>query len=217
MALRNLSLKGNAVYDAGANEGALPLFFSRKVGPGGRVVAFEPIPDSLAISRRNLSLNRVTNVTVVPFDLGQTTEVRSCVAMAGSGGRVSMADADHPDVRYARGGSMRVAPLSALVRQMRLPVPDFVKMDIEGAELEALQGARPLLAECHPTLFIELHGVGPKDKAQRGEAVCALLHDLGYALFHVETSARVTPDRFVPGRGHLLCLAPTDNGERMTV
>jgi FkbM family methyltransferase len=53
---------------------------------------------------------------------------------------------------------VRVGALSTAVREHNLPLPELIKIDIEGGEIEMLEGSREVLGKCRPILLIELHG-----------------------------------------------------------
>lgn len=203
--LRLLPLAGAVVYDVGANIGVFSLFFSRQVGASGQVVAFEPAAANFAKLMRNLRLNRVSNVLPMALGLGAAAATCAAYAIGGSGGTMTMMQSESPDPRYVRAGTMRVEPLDAVAAEHALPKPDFIKLDVEGAELDVIEGARGVLRSSRPRLFIELHGHGAGDKSRGGECLATMLDELGYAMVHVETAARVSPRGFVPGVGHLLC------------
>lgn len=153
------------VFDIGANVGYYTLLSSVKVGTGGKVFALEPSPRCLAFLKRHIELNSITNVEV--FDLavaGTSTSAKFEEGPSLSMGRISAAG----DVE------IRTASLDDLVLQGRIPLPHVIKMDIEGAEYDALQGARKVLTEGEPVLFLSTHGRAVH------EACCRFLSDAGY-------------------------------------
>ena len=93
------------------------------------------------------------------------------------------------------------------IREMGLPVPDFIKIDIEGGELDALVGARSTLTTHKPQLFLEMHGETMNLKRKNVAAIVASLNELGYRdIRHVETDARIDVENSaVAAEGHLYC------------
>lgn len=160
---------GMVMYDVGANVGFFTLIGSRLVGPRGRVVAFEPLEQNAVALRRNIELNGIENVSVVELALGAQRA------------RIGMRVPDTPDAgtQASLGGAgpvVDVAPLDDL----DLPEPDLVKIDIEGAELDAVRGMRATLEQSTPTLIVEVH-----DRAgtsERWDALADLLHELDYSI-----------------------------------
>ena len=141
---------GSVFYDVGANVGIYSLLSSLLVG-GGRVYAFEPVPRNLAYLRKHLELNHARNVEILPFaicdKIGQAQfEVEASGLMGNLAGEGSL--------------SVTTATLDSLVENGRIAPPDFVKMDIEGAELSALRGASFIFQRYRPVLFLATHGRG---------------------------------------------------------
>jgi FkbM family methyltransferase len=161
---------GGVAYDVGANAGYYTLLLSRRVGPEGRVVAFEPLPGNLASLLRNIELNEVTNTTVFAS------------AVSAADGWVGFQPGANNAVGHLGSGAdqLRVATVSLDAAISRgLPPPDLVKMDVEGAEADVLAGASVLLAMRRTTWFVSLHGAGPR------EACVGLLRSSGYELTDV--------------------------------
>ncbi len=146
--LAELPIEGRTVWDVGAHIGFFALLFERM---GARVVAVEPDPENAERLRENVRLNRVSVEVVeeaVGREVGSTRIVR--------GGRMTRVAADD-----AAGTTVREVTLDDLGR--RYGYPDLIKLDVEGAELEALAGA-PEVLERMPTLFIEAHSSAITDE-----------------------------------------------------
>jgi FkbM family methyltransferase len=134
------SLKpGMTFVDLGANIGYFTVIAGKSISPGGRVYAFEPLPPIADYLERNIRENGLQDVVrverlavsdqsgVVRFSAGETSSVGAHIAdTSGAGIDVPTVSLDD---HFARAGWPRV---------------DFVKMDIEGAELAALRGMREL-------------------------------------------------------------------------
>ena len=139
----------DVVYDVGANTGFYTLLASRLCGAAGRVVAFEPLPRNLAFLREHVRLNRADNVTVLDV------AVSSAPGSARFQGKLGSAQG-----RIAGDGELevRTTSLDAIVRDCIAPPPHLIKMDIEGGELSALQGAQEVLQRHRPTVLLATHG-----------------------------------------------------------
>lgn len=140
---------GMKVLDIGANAGFYTLAFSRLVGDDGHVWAVEPYAGNAAHLLAHIRHNRLHNVTVVQAAVGDREGVTGF--HIGSNNCVGHLN----DVSSYK---VPVVSLDRLVADGTLPVPDLIKMDIEGAESAALEGARRLLAEKKAMFFIALHG-----------------------------------------------------------
>jgi FkbM family methyltransferase len=179
---------GGVVYDLGANVGYYTLLSAVLAGPRGRVFAFEPLPRNLEFLRRHLSLNRIDNATVIE------------AAVTDRGGTVRFEeDASTSKGRIGAQGSLEVrsVALDELVARERMPRPDLLKIDIEGGEFLALQGARRILTESHPVIFLSTHS------GKVHKECLAFLESLGY---------RIVPiDRRPLDRSRDVLATPSDN------
>jgi FkbM family methyltransferase len=162
---------GGVVYDLGANVGYYTLLSSVLAGPQGRVYAFEPLPRNLNYLKRHLALNRIGNATVIE------------AAVAERGGTVRFEeDASTSKGRIGAEGTLEVRSvgLDELAARERMPRPDLLKIDIEGGEFLALRGARKILADSHPAIFLSTH-------SGRVHKEClAFLESLGYRIVPID-------------------------------
>lgn len=198
---RSLPLCGLVIYDVGAYHGILTLSFALR---GAQVIAYEPNEANQARLIENIRLNHLTNVQVRKLGVG---------SQPGSG-TLQYAP------QMAGGGSLdpkAVAPISQPVDLTTLDhdiadhallPPDLIKIDIEGWELEALEGARATLDAYHPALFLEMHGETMGEKKRKAGEIIAFLRNAGYTdIRHVESGAAIRPgDEAQAAEGHLYCL-----------
>lgn len=210
--LEALPFRGQVVYDVGAFQGAYALFFSRRVGPAGLVVACEPQTANFAELARRLERQRVSNVRAVPLALGESAGVRTLFALPGMATTASLASEARTLFRRAVG-TAQVTTLDGLLAALHLPAPDFIKIDVEGHELEVLRGGEATLARHHPALLIEVHGIGRAAKTVRVQAIVAMLNALNYSVVHVESGRMVEAGRTEVRAGHLYACA-NGRGER---
>ena len=147
---------GMHVVDVGANEGLFTLFFRKRVGPGGRVIALEPSERELIHLKRNLRINRFLDVDVVPLAVGDHVgRARLSLAEAGHAGHNALGTPAAPWVSVVDQVEVEVSTLDTLSDARKWPRIDLIKMDIEGSELRALRGADRLLARDRPILLLE--------------------------------------------------------------
>jgi FkbM family methyltransferase len=181
--LRRFVRPGDVVYDCGANLGLYDRFLTATLG-ASRVVAFEPSPENRRFLAANLALGGIADrVTILPMALADEDGVAEFQVdnVQTTSGTLSKVTAGGPSEGRR---NLRLSPLTAqvlcrrldtVVAEEKLPPPDVIKVDVEGAEALLLRGAAGTLRERGPRLVIELHG------AAVAREVLSLLHDLGYA------------------------------------
>jgi FkbM family methyltransferase len=144
---------GDVVIDGGGCFGDTALYFAHKAGPDGRVFSFEFMPDNIRVFDRNLELNPglAERIDIVPNPLWSSSGQKLYVEGAGPGAHITPAPKSE--------GAMRVETLTIddLLLQKGLDRIDFIKMDIEGAELEALKGAEAVIRRFRPKLAISVY------------------------------------------------------------
>lgn len=205
--LSKLPLSGLTVYDVGSLEGMYTLFFARAVGDSGCVVAFEPNPKNCQAIRDNVALNGFRNVAAHQIGLGARQAQAELVIPFGIPGQGTVRG-DLQEHYLQRAGTARVRIRLESLDQFReghgLRPPDLVKIDVEGMELQVLQGAVETLRRFKPRLFIELHGLEESDRTRNVRELVNLLASIGYQPpLHVETGATVDARSRLPFEGHL--------------
>jgi len=141
---------GDIVFDIGAYVGDTALWFSKAVGPQGKVYAFEPEPSNFAKLKANLERNKVTNVIPLQLALSET-EGEMQVASAAGLSVITQA---------GTGLSVKVTTIDKFVEANKLPRVDFIKMDVEGHELKVLKGAHETIGAFKPSLALSVYHRG---------------------------------------------------------
>lgn len=207
--LSSLALEGQTVFDVGGDQGIYTLFFARRVGESGRVVTFEPNPESHRRIVANVELNAFRNVDVRRVALGAEQGTLTLVFPAGEPARGSADASIQAQIlksKNARTIESEVESLDAMIAS-GLPEPDLVKIDVEGLEMDVLRGMRRTLMERRPNLFIEVHGADAHGKDENARQIVRLLVDARYSIFHVESKQQVTLGNVeTASRGHLYCV-----------
>jgi FkbM family methyltransferase len=145
--IANSVTSGSVFYDIGANVGFYSLLASGLVRDG-RVFSFEPLPTNVEYLRKHLALNAAENVDVM--ELAISNEVGPAFFRKEKTGAMG---------RLEETGSATVftSTIDHLLQENRIAPPSYIKMDIEGAELRALLGARNCFMVHKPTLFLATH------------------------------------------------------------
>lgn len=158
---------GDVVYDIGAHVGVYSLFAAPRVGSSGRVYAFEPLPRNLGYLEQHLALNGIRNCSVMG------------VAVSSQTGAAAFDESVHPAMGHlgAAGDqtiTVRTVVLDDLVARRVIRPPSVVKLDIEGAEYDALRGAARVLSRHRPIVFVATHGAATHLRC------CELLVEAGF-------------------------------------
>ncbi|MBU8542822.1 MULTISPECIES: FkbM family methyltransferase [Roseomonadaceae] len=146
LAVRDHVRPGDIAFDVGANAGAFAMQMSRQAGPRGIVCAFEASPRIIGRTHHNLTAAGCHNVTLYHRAIWNR-----------SGDFVHIAEGSHLNDRVEQGAGGIPVPTLALddfIAATGLS-PSFIKMDIEGAELDALRGSARLIAEGRPIMALE--------------------------------------------------------------
>ena len=204
---QSLDLKGATVFDVGGFQGLLTMFFARLAK---QVVVFEPNPSSRKRLLENLALNRFTNIVVRPVGVGEAAgELELVFDPLMPGGASANRDV---------AGQIRSSSEDLHVERMQIvslddevaggaSAPAFVKIDVEGMELNVLKGMRKIMRSAQPSIYIEMHGATMEEKKANARAVVAELEQGGYMnIRHIESGAKITSaNADAAARGHLYC------------
>ncbi len=151
---RGIAVKdGDTVIDGGGCYGDTALYFAHHAGPTGSVHTFEFVPSNLRVLKKNLSLNAGFQERVVVVEKALWDKTGLCVHIMenGPGSRLSMDARPGYDVRS------ETISIDDHVRGAGLNRVDFIKLDIEGAEENALVGAERTIRHWRPTLAVSLY------------------------------------------------------------
>jgi FkbM family methyltransferase len=163
---------GMTFYDVGANIGFFSLMAARLVGPGGRVVAFEADPENAARLRTNAAKNGFSWIAVehqaVCAQAGEVLFQRADTAISPDRGVGHLVTSETAE-------TIRVNGTTLDDYSQRGTAPDFVKCDVEGAEVEVFRGAQRLLQEKRPVILCEMHS------EENGRLLRAQFEEVGYA------------------------------------
>jgi FkbM family methyltransferase len=179
---------GMTVLDIGAHHGLYTLLASKRVGRGGRVIAFEPSGRERQRLLRHLRVNRCANVTVEEVALGDCAgEVNLFVVE----GRDDWCNSLRAPAVTARTQIVRVEvrTLDEMLKRLGISSVDFIKLDVEGAELNLLRGACALLrSEWRPAILAEVQDIRTEPWGYAAREIIGYLKNARYRWFGI------TPD-----------------------
>ena len=152
---------GWVIYDIGANIGFHAMQFSLKTGNKGRVYCFEPNPLMVYFMQVNFSKNKLKNTEIIPLAI---TDMEKKIDFRINPGN-SLVSLGNDSKQFSSKTGMSIAVqgmnLDEIIIAYKLRVPDLIKLDIEGAEGQALTGMKNTLSIHQPLLLLEVHGKEP--------------------------------------------------------
>jgi FkbM family methyltransferase len=191
--------EGMTVFDIGANLGVYALSFAQRVGPTGRIYAFEPVPATFARLKEHIALNGATNIIPVPF------------ALFDREGRMEMwVDEEwHGEKSFFRQPKKKSMPLLVPVTTIDLFVNregiervDAIKLDAEGAELAIVRGADQTLRRDKPLLMVEINETTLTAAKTTPDELFATIVSYGYDAFVIRHGKTLPTDKVVKPYGY---------------
>jgi FkbM family methyltransferase len=174
--------QGDIVLDVGANVGRFTKIFCMLVGEKGKVFAFEPV--SMNYQRLlKLSFGNLTCFKMAMSDqIGQTTLYFPPV----DGAQASLVKQSFGNWKESPTIGEEICEmetLDSMIGKGKIPIPQFIKIDAEGAELAILKGGAQLLKTNSIKLFMELNAETMKSFAVTPQAIWAIVQSYGYSAF----------------------------------
>jgi FkbM family methyltransferase len=182
--LCGLNLAGATVYDVGACQGLVTLFFAKRAKT---VICFEP------------NSQNYRRILVRRTGVGSCRDTRRMIESQLMPGLSSIDENMGETLQNVKMGTVvEEIPIIALdeeIPKTNLPAPDFIKIDTEGWEIEVLRGARSTLERYRPSLLLEMHGATRSEKSQKVREIVAFLWELNYRQISlVETGTAISPE-----------------------
>jgi len=180
---RKLVRPGDLVFDIGANFGWYTGLLARQVGPRGKVHAFEPLPTVAALTRETIAMNGLEAIVELTNE-GVGSESGTFTVYTFKDlphGHASATDLGRAD---AMPHLCHITTLDEYVATRRMPQINFIKVDVEGHELEVFKGAtRTLSATEAPIVSFEINRRCLDNRGIAPTAVSGLLRNCGYSHF----------------------------------
>ncbi len=176
------------IIDCGANIGLSVIYFKRRF-PHAQVTAFEPDPTVFAALKENINNLNLDNVTLIEKGLGKNEETKSFFSEGADGGRIATSHDTKKNI------SIQIDRLSKYIQGS----VDFLKIDIEGAELETLEESKASLKNV-ARIFIEYHSLA--DAPQGLQKILSILTETGFR-YYIESTGVHSEHAFVKIEEHL--------------
>ncbi len=153
--VRRVLKSGNIVVDIGANIGYMTLFCSKYVGSQGKIYALEPEQRNYRALQDNIQINSITNV--IPLQLAATAEETTLKLYLASDNHGAHSTIFNESRLTTTFEEIQGKPLDSIALAENITTIDLVKIDVEGAEYEVIQGMDTILKHQRPILVIELN------------------------------------------------------------
>jgi len=184
---------GQLVFDIGGHHGEYAVLLAALVGARGKVVTFEPDEAAIRVLSANVALNgfeeRVQVEKQAIFDTKAPRQLfarhgnaQSSLARTGLGGAQTEDDVE----RYM----IATIPLDDFLFEAGLRPPDFIKLDVEGAEINALRGA-PHVLRSGAIIVCELHPYAWDEFGTSFDELLRLVHDGGRTISYLDEARRI--------------------------
>lgn len=174
--------EGSVFIDVGANIGYETLWGSKKVGTTGKVIAFEPVPGLISQLKESVAYNKFANIEIIEKAASDRVEKIAIFLDAQDAGSSSLVNNSHST------NAIEIETVLIDTVTDRLNRVDFIKIDVEGYEPQALQGAKATIEKWRPVIVFEYQ---PYLYDSAYENILITLLKYGYKLYHVETTNEV--------------------------
>jgi FkbM family methyltransferase len=165
--------EGMTIADCGAHHGCLSVVFSKAAGPSGKVMAWEALPKNASVIEKNFALNQCANAVVRPYALGEKHEIVRL-------------QSDQGNAVYRNDNSEMSATETIDIQCVRLDEEisrginiDFIKIDVEGSELQMMRGSQRILSH-RPIIDLEIHNHLFSHRSDTLTEISGMLSPLNY-------------------------------------
>lgn len=172
--LKRLIMAGDNCWDIGANIGFYTLLFTTLTGPKGQVIAFEPAQTTGEYLKKNIKLNQHTNVQVIEKGISDQAGTAQLFSS-----NTALAEGTASILKQTGEVSETIAIDTLDNLADTLPSPDFIKIDIEGLQNEALKGGMKILRQAKPMIMLEID----RDEPEKNVQLAHIIKELGYEVF----------------------------------
>jgi FkbM family methyltransferase len=166
-------LQPKVIYDVGANIGIASLSFALHY-PDARFYGFEPVPSNHEVCA--LNFQNLRKAEAFPWAIGSRSEVTAFECNEDPRGGHLEATQGNPHLQPKKRIDVQVYSIADLIQVRKLEPPEFLKIDVEGAEVEVLRG----MGEAVPSvkrIFVETHGAALKEQCLRW------MHERGFKIW----------------------------------
>jgi FkbM family methyltransferase len=189
---------GMTVLDIGAHHGLYTLLASNRVGPQGRIFSFEPSTRERSALLQHIRMNRCKNVTVEVFAVGNENTDAQLFVVEGAQTGCNSLRKPAPDVSGTLNPlTVHVVKLDDWLASRKIDCVHFIKLDVEGGELEVLKGAHSLISgNPRPIILVEVQDVRTLPWGYKGVEIIDYLKTKNYVWFGLRSNGSVEETNF---------------------
>lgn len=203
-----LSRKYNKIYDIGANIGCTALI-SRLNNPNGKILLVDPNQEALGLAAQNLIYNNwINHVEFYTYFVSDVSNKKQLFFTVGSGAAGSMFRG-HAHTASKLNSFFEVPTISLDDLSEKVGwLPDFIKIDVEGAESNVLNGAVELTRKCQPVIMVEMHSPDELPMVVNAKRIIDWCEKVDYYAWYMAKQQKLTNPQEIAHRGkcHLLLL-----------
>lgn len=205
--------EGNTYFDIGSNIGLMALYASKYVGSNGKVLAFEPEPETFKILKSNIQLNQFSNIEPLEMALGSSKETATIYGSQTNLGAASLIPSEE---LISHGSTVRIETLDTLLSERSIVSVQMMKIDVEGWELEVLKGGKTLLSRSDaPILCIECSRLHPLHNAKIEDLFTFVSEINAYQIFRLARGkerasklVKIETAEALPRHDNIFCFLP---------
>ena len=184
--------EGMQVIDIGAHIGLFSVYTSQLTGPTGKVICFEPTPDTFAILKETIRLNHCKNI--IPKQEAVGASCGTATFYISNTFEGCNANSLVLNKKEANGYDVTITTLDTICHDHDIR-PDLVKIDAEGAELDVLKGGKQTLTTTKPLVILGLHPSFIQTKGDSLKEIWDLIKSYGYKVIY--EGATITENNFI--------------------
>jgi len=189
--------EGMTVLDVGANVGEITLVCSKLVGTSGHVFAFEPAERIRESLTRNVNANAIKNVSISSVGLadydGSATIYESCGQGAPDDEHHGLGSLYGNPSEHCSLGVIKITQLDRVCEELSIQRIDLIKIDVEGAELACLRGAKNIISSMRPRIIIEIQAYSSHRAGYDQGDILDFLSTFGYEFHLIDARGKTTP------------------------
>lgn len=175
--------EGNIVFDIGANVGYYTLLSSRNIGVKGKVFSFEPLVRNLSYLYRHVELNKLENVIILPVACSESSSFTTFSFGRNEAQGYLVKNNWKGNFSFQLHTYVQTISIDEFVRNSGY-IPHILKIDVEGAELLVLKGAKETFSSTKPKIFLSIH------TAELEKKCIEYLKDFGYKFILLDEKER---------------------------